>query len=94
MYQKSKSSGEKTESAIINSGICLLASVLVITDGTNAATVIIYDNTAASGKKIAEFVVAGTTQYGGRNWVFPVECKTGIYCAISGTGASSIVEYI
>ena len=89
------SSGEKTSSAVIKAGRCFLSSVLVITDGTNPATIIIYDNaTEAAGKKLAEFLVAGATGYGGRNWTFPIRCDNGIYCSISGTGASAIVEYV
>lgn len=88
------STGEKTSSELIVTGRCALASVLVITDGTNAATVIIYDSLTAENKKVAEFTVAGATGYGGRNWVFPVGMDTGLYLAISGTGASAIVEYL
>lgn len=94
MAEVSISTGEKTSSALIRTGACALCSVLVITDGTNAATVIVYDNTAASGKVVAEFVVAGATGYGGRNWIFPVAMDNGIYLAISGTGASAVVEYL
>lgn len=88
-----KSSYELTSSAIVHTGSCVLWSVLAITDGTNAATVIIYDNTEATGNKLAEFVVPGASQYGGRNWIMPVGAKIGLYAAISGTGASCIVEY-
>ena len=88
-----KTSYQIGTSAIVKTGSCVLWAVLVITDGTNAATVTIYDNTAASGDVLAKFVVAGATQYGGRNWVCPVGAKNGLYAAISGTGATCIVEY-
>jgi hypothetical protein len=65
----------------------------VNTDGTNAATVTIYDNTSAAGNILAKFVVPGTSLYGGRNWIRPVGAKIGLYAQISGTGASCIVEY-
>ena len=93
-FYPSVGSGEITSSAQVYTGKCFLSSVLVITDGTNAATVIVYDNTSAAGKKLGEWVVAGATQYGGRNWTFPVRATNGIYCSISGTGASAIVEYV
>jgi hypothetical protein len=93
-FYPSVGSGELTSSAQVKTGKCFLSAVLVITDGTNAATVILYDNTSAAGKKLWEGVVAGATQYGGRNWTFPVRVETGIYCSISGTGASAIVEYV
>ena len=87
------SSGEKTTSGQIVTGNCYLTAVTVITDGTNDATVTLYDNTAASGRKVAEFVIPGGDRQGGRNWVYPVFCYAGIYAEISGTGASCIVEY-
>lgn len=93
-FYPSEGSGELTSSAIVKTGPCFCSAVLVITDGSNAATVILYDNTSAAGKKVWEGVIAGATGYGGRNWTFPVRCRNGIYCAISGTGASAIVEYV
>lgn len=93
-----KTSYEKTEDATIYSGPCLLTSLEVITDGTNAATVILYDLTSSSGaaatNKLWESTVAGATGYGGRNWTAPVRCANGIYADVNGTGASYIVEYI
>ena len=97
-YPTAFTSYEKTEDATIHTGACLLVSALVITDGTNAATVILYDKPSvtdiAAGNKLAEFTVAGATGYGGRNWTFPIVCSAGIYADVTGTGASYIVEYI
>lgn len=93
-----RTSYEITSSAAINAGVCRLTSVLVITDGTNAAVVILYDKPTATGiaagNKLGEWTVPGASLYGGRNWTVPVICQEGIYCTISGTGASAIVEYI
>lgn len=88
-----KSSYELSESSLVYSGSCVLWSVVILTDGTNAATVTIYDNTSGSGNKLAEFVVPGANRYGGRNWIRPVGAKVGIYAAISGIGAKCFVEY-
>jgi hypothetical protein len=98
-YQRAKTSYEVTASAaIVAHGKVLLTSVLVITNGTDAATVILYDKPSATGidpaNKLWESTVAGASGYGGRNWTFPVRCSAGIYCSISGTGASAIVEWI
>ncbi len=89
-----KSTGQLTASGLVNTGKGILTSVLVITDGTNPVTVTIYDNTDASGKVLAKFYVPGATGYGGRNWTVPVQYETGLYCALSGTNGSAIVEYI
>lgn len=88
-----QSSGEQTSDATIYTGACLFFGIEVITDGTNAATAIVYDNTANSGTKLVELVVAGASNFGGGLWPHPVYCSTGIRVDLSGTGASAIVYY-
>jgi hypothetical protein len=88
------STGELVADTVIVSRPGALCAILVITDGTNAATAIIYDNVAASGKKIGEWTVPGASQYGGRNWVIPVQFEIGLYLDLTGTGASAIVELV
>ena len=94
MERPAESSGEITSSQQIKTGFGILTSILVITDGTNAAVAMLWDNTAGSGKKLGEWTVPGASQYGGRNWIFPPKFGTGLYLTLSGTGASAIVEYI
>jgi hypothetical protein len=91
---KAISSGEKTEDAQIRTGRAALTSVMVITDGTNAATLTVHDGTSNSDKKIGEFKCDGASYYCGWLWNFPAEVSTGIYCDVTGTGASYILEYI
>ena len=95
-YGACTSTGKLTSSQVIVRRSGMLTSCLVRTDGTNAATVTIYDNTEASGKILGEWMVQGATGYGGRNW--PEGAFTpfdnGLYISISGTGAWAIVEYI
>lgn len=82
---------EQTADGILHTGPTRVAAVQIITDGTNPADVILYDNTSAAGVKVFEGGVAGTT----RSMLFdlprPVKCKNGIYLDITGTGASCIV---
>ena len=93
-FQESIGSGEKTVDAIIKSGLCWITAIEVITDGTNDARVILYDNaSAASGEVIWESTIAGGDNFGGKNWIFPRKCNHGIYADINGSGASYIVEY-
>jgi hypothetical protein len=87
------SSGKLSASALVTSGTTYLAAVHVITDGTNAATVTVYDNTSAAGTIVYQVTVDGANYYGGRVWTSPVKLSTGVYCAISGTGAGAFVEY-
>ena len=98
MGKYARTSYEKTEAAVIKAGACQLTAILIITDGTNPATVILYNKPSATGidpaNKIWEGSVPGASMYGGRNWTFPVFCNAGIYATVSGTGASYIVEYM
>jgi len=91
--QTCKSSGEQTSDAAILSEHGYICGLLVITDGTNDAKVVIYDNTAGSGTVKWEQTVIGGDNYGGRAWARPVEFNIGIYVDVTGTGASYIVEY-
>jgi len=87
-------SGEENSSQAIYSGECLLAGVKVFTDGTNAATVIVYDNTEASGKVVDKYKITGSENYGGTIYgKAPLIIENGIYVSVSGTGASFIVNY-
>lgn len=92
MQANAKSSGEQTTTKAAYTGPCALSSVLVITDGTNTAKVIIDDSTDGSGTVKYETSVVGANNYGGRNWTFPVKFTTGVYVTVSGTGASYIIE--
>ena len=87
------STGELVAGQLIKTGYGTVTAILVITDGSNKATAMLFDNTAGSGKKLGEWAVAGATEYGGRNWVVPVGFEVGLYLTLSGTGASAIVEY-
>jgi len=87
------SSGEQVSSAAVATGASLITGVLVLTDGTNAGTIIVYDNTSAAGTKVFEAVVTGASNFGGATFEIPIYCATGIYGAISGTGASFIIWY-
>ena len=82
-----------TSSAAVFTGKCYLRSVGVFTDGTNAATVTVYDNTSGAGKKVAgPYTIAGSSYFGGETMP-PTPCANGIYVVISGTGAGARVRY-
>lgn len=91
---KATSSGEQTSDAAILSGVGAVTAVHLITDGSNAATITIHDGTSNSDTKIGEFKCDGADYYCGWLWTYPVMVSTGIYCDVTGTGASYIVEYI
>jgi hypothetical protein len=87
-------SGEKTADAVISAATCYISSIQVITDGTNDAKVILYDNaSAASGTVICELTVSGSANFGGRYWNPRRLCINGIFADVTGTGASYIIDY-
>lgn len=89
----SHSSGLQTSSGIVANGRNRINAITLVTDGTNAASILIYDNTAASGT-----VVAKATASGAQNTVHvvfpnPVIVDNGLYAAVTGTGAAYIVYF-
>ena len=75
-----------------------VVSIEVLTDGSNDATGILYDVDAvgdiAATNKLQEIVVKSGMIFGGRTWEIPRRFGVGLYLALSGTGASAIVEYL
>ena len=89
-----KSSGEKTSDTAIVAVAAQLGGLLILTDGTNDATVTLYDNaTTNSGTKLWEAKVPASDEYGGCMFPEPIEAMAGIYADLTGTGASVIVYY-
>ena len=88
------SPGEKDASYLVHTGPCLFAGILITTDDTNAATVIVYDNNAASGTIKWRQKVKGDEYVGGGMLPWPVEMEKGYYVAVSGTGAKYIPYYV
>lgn len=90
------SSGLKTDNAaILASGSGhQFCSILIVTDGTNAATVTAYDNaTGAGGVALFKGVVPGASYFGGGDAGQPLNLGYGLYVTVTGTGASFIVYY-
>lgn len=56
---------ELTSSAVVNNGLCMLSSVEVITDGSNAATVMLFDNSSTDFGDI--LMTTPTLAIGGTN---------------------------
>ena len=92
MYGSSISSGLKTADGIIRTGKCILTDVLIGTNGTNAVTLILYDNaSAASGNVLFKGQVVGANlagEFTGMN----VRGDLGIYADVTGTGAEFVVH--
>lgn len=94
MSQPSTSSGLKSSSVAISARPSRIMAIQVLADGTNAATLTVYDNaSAASGTEVSKVIVDAGLTYelfyidGG------VQCNNGIYASVSGTGAAYIIFY-
>lgn len=78
---------------LVFNGVSYLNSIQVFTDGTNAATVTVYDNTSAAGKIVAQAVVPGANLYVSFPAKFAIRCDVALFVQVTGTGASGIVTY-
>lgn len=74
-------------------GKCTLNSIQVVTDGTNTATVTVYDNTAASGTIVALVKILGANLFGGCDFSNALKCENGITVVVAGTGATAYVGF-
>lgn len=86
------SSGLLDADTQIYTGRGTLNGVLLTGDGTNDASVIIYDNTSAAGTELFKASVPSSniSQYFDLG---KVRCENGIYADVSGTNAEFIVYY-
>lgn len=89
----SRSSGLKTADAAIATGVNRVNAVTLLGDGTNAASLILYDNTAASGTVLAKVTQLATARLTHIIFENPVYAEKGIYADVTGTGAEYIVYY-
>ncbi len=82
---------EKTENGAVKSAPGHLVSV-VLTGGSDAATLIIYDNTAASGTKLITLKAAANTTV---PYVPPrsIPFGKGCFAALTGTSPAAYIQY-
>jgi hypothetical protein len=92
MNTTSVSSGLRTADATVKTGKGIITDVIINTDGVNAATLIIYDNTSAAGTVVFKAQVVGADLAG----VFSnlnTRCDNGLFADVTGVGADYIVHY-
>lgn len=94
MSTSSISSGLLTTSTALATGRNRINAVCLMTDLTNTASYVIYDNaSAASGKVVAKGHLAAGGDMIHSNFSHPVLVENGIYVAITGTNAEVIVYF-
>ncbi len=90
----SRSSGLKTADAAIAVGRNRINAITLLGDGTNAASIIVYDNaTTNSGTVLAKVTAAAATRLTHIIFENPVVAEDGIYADITGTNAEYIIYF-
>lgn len=93
MSNKSKSTGVLSANTLVWTGRNYISSVIAGGDGTNIATVNIYDGLNTGGVKVMSFIVPAGT----RQTIFvpasSVTVDVGLYVEVSGTGANATVMF-
>lgn len=90
----SRSSGLKTADAVIGNGRNRINAITLLGDGTNAASLIVYDNaSAASGTVLAKVTAAAATRFTHVIFENPVIAEDGLYADVSGTNAEYIIYF-
>lgn len=88
------SSGLKSSSGVILAMPGTLRGVIAGADGTNAATIIIYDNaTTNAGTVLCKIVVDAGATHESVILEAGISANAGLYCALSGTGAEAVVLF-
>lgn len=88
--QVSTSSGLLSADAQVSSSPGSLAGVLIITNGSNDATLVCYSGTDANGLALFKGTVAAASNFGGTTFNIPVSYGK-LWCDVTGTGAAYIV---
>jgi len=91
-------STEKTADASIKTGSGSYGGMIVITDGTNACTVKVYDNTTNSGRVLDDGVCSGYIVSGQANtckylYPWPVSYSTGVYADMTTSGTCTYIIF-
>lgn len=91
-----RSSGLKTADAAIMAKPGYFGGLFVMTDGTNAATAVAYDNaTTNTGTELAKLVVPGATLFAQEVPPAPgVYCSNGIYVDMTVGGGGSMSYFV
>lgn len=88
------SSGLKSADAAIMAMPGKLCGVILLADGTNAASLVLYDDAAgATGTVLAKLSVDATATESNIQLPISVVANKGIYANVEGTGAEYIVYF-
>jgi hypothetical protein len=84
----------RTSSGLIINGAGVYHGVKVNTDGTNDATVTVYDSTSASGPVIDPTTAySGSSNSGSSSYAPPLQYKSGLYLQLATSGTATVTVY-
>lgn len=94
-FPSAKSSGLLSVGTnVVKAGKTYLKSIALTGDGTNQATVVLYDNaSSASGTVLAKLKTNAVGMTTEMEYVYPIRAEFGIVATVSGTGAEAIVSF-
>lgn len=79
---------------VVKNSKTYLKSVALTGDGTNQATLIVYDNaTTATGTVLAKLKTNAVGMTSSMEYSYPLRAEHGIVVVVSGTGAEAIVSF-
>jgi hypothetical protein len=101
MSNVARSSGLITADTLVHTGRCKLVSIHACNlHATDQALVTVYDNTAASGKVVAKFLLNSMATAGGDNLQPTIEfdmhgvvCRKGLYVDVTNGTPNVTVEF-
>lgn len=87
--------GRQNNNSQIATRPCAVTSAIIHTDGSNNATLKIFDTASGNNgeKECRYWLVPAASQYGGGNIPYPFKCNNGIYCEVTG-GGSYFIDFI
>lgn len=68
-------------------------SIQIVGDGTNPASVIIYDSTSGTGKQVAAIGIPAGQVHDSIVYVNALRCENGITAVVTGTGGAAHIGY-
>jgi hypothetical protein len=84
-------SGQKTASALVNTGRTKLFSLMVFTNGVNDVTVGVYDGTSDADTLAFEYLVEGATKFDGITFdEHMLYLPIGLYLKITTAGTAKV----
>ena len=91
-------SAEKTADASIKTGAGTYGGMIVITDGANACTVKVYDNTTNSGRVLDDgtcpgYVVSGQANTCKGLFPWPISYENGVYADFTTSGTCTYIIF-